>query len=328
MRHNMSTNDERNKLKKLFESVSIKFDEAMDYISNIEIKNNEYKQILSSITTNIKDLNQKLLDLASFSPPLIEDKGEEPSQEMADVMDALDAMILEKPEKMKPSSALSSDQKKSAMKMMEKEKIMQAPISSPKPITTPESDFGLTPVPKLEKSAEKPADLTPVPKFNGKIKTSSKPQQEVSAQEIPTEEMTPFSKIADKTKPESLEPITTEIQIKPEIKEDLFQKIEPEKKTEETIEEIPEKKVILRNTDDVFNNLMIDIDLSESFRQLGSTIRLATDFLKQFVKFHKVLFDMLKVASDTNREKGRLTKEYKNKIKQKISEWKREVYFI
>lgn len=292
----MSKNDEINKLKKLFEIISIKFDEAMDYISNINIKNDEYKQMLSGITKNINDLDQKLLDLASFSPPEIEDKGEEPNQELANVLDALDAIALEKPEKIKTLRALPSDQKPLVMKKMEKEKIVQAPILPPKPINIPESDSGLTSVPKMKKLTEKPTGLTPVPKFNGKLKTTPKPQQEVRPHETPAEKFYP--------------------------------QIEPDKKIEKTLEKIPEKRINLQNTDDVFYNLMIDIDLSENFKQLGSNIRLAAEFLKQFVKFHKVLFDMLKTASDTNKQKGDLTKEYKEKIKQRVKDWGREIYFV
>lgn len=293
----MSKDEEIKALKELFENVWIRFYEAMDYMGNIQINYDDYKQIMSGLTKKIKDLDQNLLDLTSFSPSPIEDKGEEPGQELVGVLDALDAMILEKPEKKKILSALPSDQKKISNEGREREKIKQESSSSPKLPPTTQSDFGFTPIPKLKKSAEASTSITPVPKFNDKLKTSSKSQQKVSPQEVPLEETTLISKIPAKTK------------------------IEP-------LEKIPEKKMNLQNTDDVFYNLMIDIDLSENYKQLGSNIRLAADFLKQFVKFHKVLFDMLKVASDTNKEKGRLSKEYKNEIKQKIEEWKKEVYII
>ena len=293
----MPKDEEIKALKELFESVWIRFDEAMDYIGNNQIKYDDCKQIISELTKKIKDLDQKLLDLTSLSPSPIEDKGEDPKQELTGVLDALDAMILEKPEKKKTLSASPSDQKKIPKERMEREKIKQESISSPKLTPTAQSDFGFTPIPKLKKSTEVSTSLTPVPKFNGKLKTFSKSQQKVTPQEVPLEETTPISKTPAKAEIESLE-------------------------------KIPEKKMNLQSTDDVFYNLLIDIDLSENFTQLGTNIRVAADFLKQFVKFHKVLFDMLKVASDTNREKGGLTKEYKDEIKQKIKEWKREVYNI
>lgn len=293
-RFNDVTSALMSKFNEIYESIT-SIQKTLDNISVIQIQSDEYKQSMSGLAKDITELNQKVLDMPQISPTEIEEKASKPDQELTDVLDALDAMIEEKPKAMP-----KKDVKK-------KEPPSVLPREQPLPILTPkgilESDISLTPVPKLKQSIAVDTGLTPIPKLTPKLEESSKSQQEIKPQEVTLEEMTS------------------------ELK-DLAPKLEQKKKIKEPLKKIPEKILNIQSSDDIFYNLMIDIDLSENHQQLGSLIKLTSDLLKTFVKFHKVLFDMIKVASNVNRGKGELTVEFKNSIKKKAEEWKNELLNI
>jgi len=312
----MSENDNIKTLKGILEKFSDKFNDVasalmskfneiyesitsilktLNNISEIQIQSDEYKQGMSGLAKDITELNQKVLDIPQISSTVIEEKQPEQNQELTDVLDALDAMLEEKPKAMQKKDF----KKKEPPSVLPHEK----PTPIPTPKSVPESDIILTPVPKLKQSIEVDTGLTPVPKLAPKLEVSSKSQQEIKPQEVTLEEMTS------------------------ELK-DLAPKLEQKKKIKEPLKKIPEKILNIQSSDDIFYNLIIDIDLSENHQQLGSIIKLTSDLLKTFVKFHKVLFDMIKVASNVNREKGELTEELKNNIKKKAEEWKKELLNI
>lgn len=282
------------KFNEIYESIT-SIQKTLDNISEIQIQSDEYKQSMSGLAKEITELNQKVLDMPQISPTVKEEKASKPDQELTDVLDALDAMLEEKPKAM-PKKDLK---KKKPPSVLPREQ----PPPTPPLKGIPELDISLTPVPKLKQSIAVDTGLTPIPKLTPKLETSSKSQQEIKLQEVTFEEMTS------------------------ELK-DLAPKLEQKKKIKEPLKKIPEKILNIQSSDDIFYNLMIDIDLSENHQQLGSIIKLTSDLLKTFVKFHKVLFDMIKVASNVNREKGELTVELKNSIKKKAEEWKKELLNI
>ncbi|MBA7680162.1 hypothetical protein ES703_88472 [subsurface metagenome] len=282
------------KFNEIYESIT-SIQKTLDNISEIQIQSDEYKKSMSGLAKDITELNQKVLYMPQISPTVIEEKASKPDQELTDVLDALDAMIEEKPKTM-PKKVLKKKEPPSVLPR-------EQPPPTPPLKGIPELDISLTPVPKLKQSIPVDTGLTPIPKLTPKLETSSKSQQEIKLQEVTLEEMTS------------------------ELK-DLAPKLEQKKKIKEPLKKIPEKILNIQSSDDIFYNLMIDIDLSENHQQLGSIIKLTSDLLKTFVKFHKVLFDMIKVASNVNREKGELTVEFKNSIKKKAEEWKKELLNI
>ena len=293
-RFNDVTSALMSKFNEIYESIT-SIQKTLDNISEIQIQSDEYKQSMSGLAKDITELNQKVLDMPQISPTVIEEKASKPDQELTDVLDALDAMMEEKPKTM-PKKVLKKKEPPSVLPR-------EQPPPTPTPKGIPESDISLTPVPKLKQSIAVDTGLTPIPKLTPKLETSSKSQQEIKPQEVTLEEMTS------------------------ELK-DLAPKLVQKKKIKEPLKKIPEKILNIQSSDDIFYNLMIDIDLSENHQQLGSIIKLTSDLLKTFVKFHKVLFDMIKVASKINREKGELTVEFKNSIKKKAEEWKKELLNI
>ncbi len=293
-RFNDVTSALMSKFNEIYESIT-SIQKTLDNISEIQIQSDEYKQSMSGLAKDITELNQKVLDIPQISHTVIEEKASKPDQELTDVLDALDAMIEEKPKAM-PKKDLKKKEPPSVLPR-------EQPPPTPTPKGIPELDISLTPVPKLKQSIAVDTGLTPIPKLTPKLETSSKSQQEIKPQEVTLEEMTS------------------------ELK-DLAPKLEQKKKIKEPLKKIPEKILNIQSSDDIFYNLMIDIDLSENQQQLGSIIKLTSDLLKTFVKFHKVLFDMIKVASNVNREKGELTVEFKNSIKKKAEEWKKELLNI
>jgi len=283
------------KFNEIYESIT-SIQKTLNNISEIQIQSDEYKQGMSGLAKDITELNQKVLDIPQISSTVIEEKQPEQNKELTDVLDALDAMLEEKPKAMQKKDF----KKKEPPSVLPHEK----PTPIPTPKSVPESDIILTPVPKLKQSIEVDTGLTPVPKLAPKLEVSSKSQQEIKPQAI------------------------AEIPIKTVADENLTPKLEQKKKIKEPLKKIPEKILNIQNTDDIFYNFMIDIDLSENNQTLASIIKLTSDLLKTFVKFHKVLFDMIKVASNVNREKGELTEEFKNNIKKKAEEWKKELLNI
>ena len=293
-RFNDVTSALMSKFNEIYESIT-SIQKTLDNISEIQIQSDEYKQSMSGLAKDITELNQKVLDMPQISPTVKEEKASKPDQELTDVLDALDAMMEEKPKAM-PKKDLKKKEPPSVFPR-------EQPPPTPPPKGIPELDISLTPVPKLKQSIAVDTGLTPIPKLTPKLETSSKSQQEIKPQEVTLEEMTS------------------------ELK-DLAPKLVQKKKIKEPLKKIPEKILNIQSSDDIFYNLMIDIDLSENHQQLGSIIKLTSDLLKTFVKFHKVLFDMIKVASKVNREKGELTVELKNSIKKKAEEWKKELLNI
>ena len=75
---------------------------------------------------------------------------------------------------------------------------------------------------------------------------------------------------------------------------------------------------------DVWHNLIIDVKLSQTNEHIALSLGLANDYLKQFIKFHKVLFEILKVASEYRR-KGPdqpVSPEEKEHLLKTIENWK------
>jgi len=304
------------KFNEIYESIT-SIQKTLDNISEIQIQSDEYKQSMSDLIKDITELNQKVSDMPEIKSTIIEKKDSKPTQDITDALDALDAMLEEKPKAMQKKVV----KKKKTPSVLPHEQ--PAPIPAPK--SMPESDIILTPLPKLKQSISTDKNLTPVPKLAPKLETSSKSQQEIKPQATPLEEMKPNSKSAAQIKKKPLKPEIAEIPIKTVADESLSPKLEQVKKIKEPLKKMPEKILNMQNTDDIFHNLMIDIDLSENHQQLGSIIKLTSDLLKTFVQFHKVLFDMIKVASNVNRKKGELTVEFKNSIKKKAEEWKKKL---
>ncbi|MHA1294189.1 MAG: hypothetical protein ACTSQJ_16170 [Promethearchaeota archaeon] len=179
-----------------------------------------------------------------------------------------------------------------------------APTSAPEPTlaNSLESKPTLTPVPKLE---SKPA-LTPVPESP----ITDKSSESISIIESQTK-ITNDSGLTPRPEPP-----------KPKIEHTA---IEPQITPQQTT--AGQRILNLRGPQDIWHNLAIDISESQTNEQIALSLGLANDNLKRFIRFHKVLFEILKTASEFRR-KGMQTppsNEDKAILLSKIENWKFEL---
>ena len=200
----------------------------------------------------------------------------------------------------------------------------------PKPVYTPPKDE-ITPLPTpLPKLVPEPTeDLTPTP-------IAPKPivESDIGLSPLPTIKKQPeFSALPNK--PGLHAPIPTPVLTSnPVVSEQgitAAPKPTPEPVAREappaTSEDLASQKVInLIGPQDVWHNLGIDIQLSEMNEQIALSLALANDNLKRFVKFHKVLFEILKIASIFRKKGNSVAHDNdKNEILKKIDSWKFEL---
>lgn len=181
----------------------------------------------------------------------------------------------------------------------------------PKPIPKPTED--LTPTPTAPKPiVESDIGLSPLPMREKQPEFSVLPSKPGLQAPIPTPVLTSNSVVSEKGITAAPKPIP----------EPVKSKAPPA-----TAEDLTSQRVIdLIGPQDVWHNLGIDIQLSEMNEQIALSLALANDNLKRFIKFHKVLFEVLKLAS-VFRKKGASPahENDKNEILKKIDSWKFEL---
>ena len=70
--------------------------------------------------------------------------------------------------------------------------------------------------------------------------------------------------------------------------------------------------------------MIIDLKEAKNYENIAVSLGLANEYLKQFVKFHKVLFEILKVASEYRRKgpQESVTDEERDHLLKIIDGWK------
>lgn len=216
------------------------------------------------------------------------------------------------------------------------------PAPKPEPMSAPK----LEPMPASEPTpapAPEPT-LTPVPKFEAKSSLSPTPKKPLSVSEpvmpnpknaeiglnpmgltptpVPKAGVTPAPKLDPK-------PALTPTPKKPAVIPPPFQNSTPiiEKTaptSQPTTTESTQRIQNINGIQDIWHNLTIDIKESQNYENIAMSLGLANEYLKQFIKFHKVLFEILKVASEYRR-KGQaeaVSKEEKEHLLKLIEGWK------
>ncbi len=199
--------------------------------------------------------------------------------------------------------------------------------SIPSPSIILEQSPSLTPVPKFETKGF----ITPLPDHS-KIKSNPTPVSPISTEPKSMEKskFTPMPVAINPT------PVTTiSVEPKPAEKSGFTPMPAPPKAqsgagtaNQQTIETPATPRVAeVRGVQDVWQNLVLDIKESETYEQASYSLGLANDNLKKFVRFHKVLFEVLKLASDYRRKGGNtpIITEDKEVILKKVESWKFEL---
>jgi len=228
------------------------------------------------------------------------------------------------PPKPEPKKKLSKKELKKLAKKKQKKKSTTPVPEPPKEEVTPlpTQPPKPTPEPELEPSVE----LTPTP-----IAPKSELEPEPGLTPLPTLEKQPeFSPLPNKPGPNA--PIPTQVLTANPVVSDKGILAAPKPAPEPVAAEAPSedlasKRVVdLIGPKDVWFNLGIDIQLSESNEQIALALALANDNLKRFVKFHRVLFEVLKLASIFRKKGSSPAHENdKNEILKKIDAWKFEL---
>ncbi len=190
--------------------------------------------------------------------------------------------------------------------------IKQAEVIKP----TPESKIVLKPsIPTQELVLEQSPGLTPVPKFGAKGFLSPVPADPAKIKGTPA----PVAPIAIEPKPVE-KPGFTPMPSHPKSGAGAEAQL--------SVEAPPTPRVVeIRGVQDVWQNLSTDIKESETYEQAAQSLGFANENLKRFVRFHKVLFELLKLASDYRRKGGNnsIGSEEKDAIIKKIDAWKFEL---
>ncbi len=88
-----------------------------------------------------------------------------------------------------------------------------------------------------------------------------------------------------------------------------------------------QRELHLTNPEDVWNNLIFTIKESQNCEQIAYSLALTNDNLRRYIKFHKILFEIITLASEY-RQKGKnriLNNSEKTELIKKIENWKVEL---
>jgi hypothetical protein len=141
------------------------------------------------------------------------------------------------------------------------------------------TDKGLTPMPK-------PQTPQPQPE-HPKIPVEPEETKEQAAS-LPTEQQSDISP-------------TPQMQSNPTTATEQQEKESSAPATEE--EQLESQRITpVRGISDVWHNLQIDIKLSKTNEDIAECLNVASRTLKNFVKFHKILFEILNKASEFRRK--------------------------
>lgn len=324
--------------------------EALDFLGKLQIQTSENKQLLTAVDKSYKNLERKLRDMSADgftipggseimekvaesandlgsllnAPAKKTPKAEEVKEEIKDMGDISKLppleSVIEKPQKTRSKTApeLKLEVKPSpaaeiVTNQVTEPKVEPAINQEPASKPLPKAEPVLTPLPQATVKSE--LNLTPLPKFEQKsvIAPSS---------EIPKSKPEPPKTLPQKSEPESgtkkgLTPMPTP----------------PKAITEPTLINAPkgelgaiaqQKIADLKGPLDIWNNLEVDVKNSQTNEEIALALGFANDTLKSFVRFHKVLFEILKTASDYRKRGPNVipTDEEKAQIIKKIASWK------
>ncbi|MFO8017389.1 MAG: hypothetical protein R6U96_02040 [Promethearchaeia archaeon] len=176
------------------------------------------------------------------------------------------------------------------------------PHSTPASSPEPELQAKNQPEPALSASAEQPE--IPQPQPTKKPVTSQEqapPETQEGQEEIPTtseSEVQPSPQASEQAS--EITPPPQKDTSAPKIKE---QKKEPSPDKSTKKQQLAAQKIQnIKGISDVWHNLEIDIKLSETNEDIALSLNTASKKLKNFVKFHKVLFKLLNKASAFRRK--------------------------
>ncbi|MHA1149865.1 MAG: hypothetical protein ACTSR8_16640 [Promethearchaeota archaeon] len=194
--------------------------------------------------------------------------------------------------------------------------------TAPTPTTAPtplEPEPTLTPVPKFEPKTS----LIPTPK-KSEVKSEPilpEPVSEITASK-PRLTPTPVLKAGKSTAPK-LQPKTSlpPVPKKPQQPKEVSQ-VQSPSPAPAPIDY--QRKQNINGIQDVWYNLQIDVKEAKNYENIAVSLGLANEYLKQFVKFHKVLFEILKVASEYRRkgQNEEVSNEEREHLLKIIESWK------
>lgn len=192
----------------------------------------------------------------------------------------------------------------------------EPPSETPKPITAPKQEYveetpKLTPTPKLEKES-----ITPAPKVPAKL-----------APKLEAPKLTAPKLHAPKA-PSSMKKVVDESGLTPVPKPPAEEEVERQKEVAASHSESAEQKVAnVMGPQDVWHNLIIDVKNAKSNEQMALSLGNANDQLKHFIRFHKVLFELLKTASAIRKAgtQNEPTQEEREVLLKQIDAWKFEL---
>ncbi len=291
--------------------------QGLDFLGKLKIQTAENKQIMTKLEKAFKNLERKLRDMSVGGFRVPEKETIDTDEGLGDFLSATvsqsavseegDLSEFGSIEELPSMEDIMSKKEKTAPKPKEEE-VLATPVPKPK-----EEEVLTTPVPKPIASATSNPTTASEPLSKEKPELTPTP-------EPPKDDLTPT-------------PEPPKIKSEPILKEGI-ESIEglspmpkpPIEEAEEVTKTEPEEERItnIMGPQDVWYNLIIEIKGAPTNEQIALSLGIANNHLKRFVKFHKVLFELLKMASQFRKKGVKLepSPEDKATILENIDTWK------